>query len=81
MLTVVEEGSETNETGGSLLDGIVRDGARSARLPACRTVSLRRAGSTHCNEVSSETKPSCHGVRRGQRVIPAGRLVALGRRR
>ena len=28
MLTVVQEGSEANETDGSLLDEIVRDGAR-----------------------------------------------------
>jgi putative transposase len=36
MLTVVQEGSEANETGGSLLDEIVRDGARQMLAAALR---------------------------------------------
>src|SRR3954453_179761 len=36
MLTVVQEGSVANETGGSLLDEIVRDGARQMLAAALR---------------------------------------------
>ena len=36
MLTVVQEGSEANETGASLLDEIVRDGARQMVAAALR---------------------------------------------
>src|SRR3954454_17739491 len=36
MLTVVQEGSEADETGGSLLDEIVRDGARQMLAAALR---------------------------------------------
>src|SRR3954470_10234859 len=36
MLTVVQDGSESNETGGSLLDEIVRDGARQMLAAALR---------------------------------------------
>ena len=53
MLTVVQEGSEANETGASLLDEIVRDGARQM-LAAALQAEVAAYVDAHRGEVDGD---------------------------
>ena len=53
MLTVVQEGSEANETGASLLDEIVRDGARQMLAAALRA-EVAAYVDAHAGEVDAD---------------------------
>ena len=53
MLTVVQEGSEANETGASLLDEIVRDGARQM-LAAALQAEVAAYVEAHRGEVDAD---------------------------
>lgn len=78
MLKVVHDAEASNETGtagGSLLDQIVRDGARAMRAAALQ-VEVAACIDAFADQVDEAGRPDLHAHHRGHHVVSVVALLA-----